>query len=418
MKILQIVHCFPPESMTGAEIYAYNLSRELSIKHKVSVFYRINNVRYENYEIIKGNYDGLDVYKINNLLRGYSSIGDIYINREIEKRFVSVLDEVKPDIVHIQHLLFLSTGMIYEIKKRNIPIVFTLHDFWLICPKGQLLKNNLNICKGPESSNCLCCLAAGLSIRAFAKKIIKYLTPNQPVKQKRPALKDLSDCIDIFIAPSKFLRDKFIEYAMPSEKIIYSDNGMDLSLFKDIKKTDTNVIRLGFIGTLIPSKGVHVLIEAFNKLNKDILRLDIYGKETSSRSYYKKIRKMAENNKNIKFKGEFNNKDVAKVFREIDILIFPSLWHENSPLVLHEAIITKTPVIASRIGGASEFVKDGLNGMFFERNDVKGLYHILKGFERKNMLQDFNMDVVSIKQIQENSSEIEEIYAGLINDKK
>jgi glycosyltransferase involved in cell wall biosynthesis len=219
----------------------------------------------------------------------------------------------------------------------------------------------------------------------------------------------------MFIAPSNFLRGRFIEFGLSPEKIIYSDNGINPDLFKDIEKTKSDKIRFGFIGTLIPAKGVHVLIKAFNKVKSDKAVLKIYGKSPVNGGifdYYHSIRRMARGNENIKFMGVFDNKNAAKVFEEIDVLIFPSIWAENSPLVLHEAILTKTPIIASDIGGVNEFVKNNQNGFLFKTGGSTELHDKINFFiKTPGILEKFkNIAAIQIKSIEENCSEMEKIY--------
>ena len=418
MNVLKIIHCFPPESMTGSEIYACNLSKTLSKDHKVSVFYRINNRNFKEYKVIKDRHNGFDVYKINNTLRHYRSLQGIYKNKEIEKRFSEFLDEVRPDIVHIHHLLFLSIDIIDEIKKRNIPIIFTLHDYWLVCPRGQLLKNNLKVCDKPMDSNCTFCLASGLNLRNFLRKLVRFSMRGGFLKNKGMDIKEIFEKVNLFISPSRFLRGRFIEFGMPPEKIIYSDNGMDLSLFKDIKKTRSDKVRFGFIGTLIPSKGVHVLIKAFNRIKGNKAALKIYGKAPNNNGifdYHDRIKGMARGNRNIRFTGAFHNKDVARIFSEIDVLVFPSIWPENSPLTIQEAIITKTPVVASDIGGIPEMVKDGVNGLLFTPGDIYDLRQKLEYIiQNPNFLHRWREGIPEVKDIEDNARELEKIYSSLL----
>lgn len=421
MKILKIIHCFPPDSMTGSEIYAYNLSKELSKNHTVSIFYRINNPHKKEHEIIKERYEDLDIYKINNTLKDYRTLDRIYFNRMVEERFLGVLDEVKPDVVHIHHLLFLSLGLIDEIKKRGIPIIFTLHDHWLLCPRGQLINSRLRLCKEPLRANCLFCLGRGLNMKTLFKRISSIHTYKGISKRAWIDLKKIYRDVDLFISPSRFLRDKFIGLGMPAEKIIYSDNGIDMDLFKDIKKTGSDKIRFAFIGTLIPSKGAHILIRAFNKIRGGKAILKIYGKSPSNNgifNYFHTIKTMARGNKNIRFMGVFDNKDAGGIFKEIDVLIFPSIWEENSPIVLHEAMLTKTPVIASDIGGVNELIKHGENGFLFKPGDFKELFlymqNVVDNIEKiKNKAQ--NPDFY-IKSIRDNCEEMEKLYAEKISN--
>ena len=158
MKIMQVVHSFPPHTMAGTEVYAYNLSKELSKEHEVFVFFRINAPKEKEYSLSHNRLDGMDTYAINRTFRRCDSFEATYNDALIDEKFRELLDKIKPDIVHIQHLLFLSCGIIDEIKKRNIPIVYTLHDYWLRCYRGQLIKDDLSICSGDSPSECLRCL--------------------------------------------------------------------------------------------------------------------------------------------------------------------------------------------------------------------------------------------------------------------
>ncbi|NQU99495.1 MAG: glycosyltransferase family 4 protein [Parcubacteria group bacterium] len=418
MKILQIIHCFPPESMTGSEIYTYNLCKELSKNHKVTVFYRINNANEREYKVIKDKHNGFDIYKINNTLKNYDSLEKIYKNKDIEGKFLEALDELKPDIIHIHHLLFLSTGIIDEIEKRNIPIVFTLHDYWLVCARGQLLRADLEICKNPLHANCLYCLARGLNLRNLLKKLLRFSFRSRLIKRFGIDMEKINRSVNLFIAPSKFLQNRFIEFGISPEKIIYSDCGMDLNLFRDIEKTRSDKIRFGFIGTLMPSKGVHVAIKAFNGLKGDKTILKIYGKSPMNNGifdYFCKIKRMSAGNANIKFMGQFDNKNVAEIFKEIDVLVFSSIWQENSPLVLHEAILTKTAIIASDAGGVGELVKNNENSLLFKRRDMRDLCDKMKLFvEKYEDLKDIRTkNVIRMKSIKENCFELEKIYENL-----
>lgn len=406
--------------MTGAEIYAYRLSRELAKNNKVSVFYRINDPARREYEVVRTSYDGLDVYKINNTLKECNSLDKIYRNGKVDDKFSEVLDEVRPDIVHAHHLLFLSMGILDELKRRGIPVVFTLHDYWLVCPRGQLLKNNLELCGNPLEANCLSCLASGLNYRTILRKMTKFLNAPRPADRFRVDIRGVCGKVDLFISPSRFLRGRFMEFGVPGEKIIYSENGMDLDLFRDTEKTKSDMVRFGFIGTLIPSKGPHVLINAFNRLKGGRAVLKIYGKGPFNNGifdYCRRIKRMAAKNKNIKFEGVFDNNAAAGIFKEIDALVFPSLWEENAPLVLREAALTKTPVIASDVGGVSEAMV--CEDFLFRRGDSRGLFDKMSLFIGNQAgwgRPDFNF--APVKDLSGNSKEIEAIYKNLVTGKR
>jgi glycosyltransferase involved in cell wall biosynthesis len=371
-----------------------------------------------------------------------------YKNDAISNRFSKILDKIKPDIVHIQHLLYLSTTVIEDIKKRDIPIVFTLHDYWLICPQGQLFKNNSTICDNKAYLECLSCIPHQLCIRKnvfyyyyFFKKILpdslfqlikknyinyaktSFITPDEAIKQinkRAQRMRDICSKVNLFIAPSNFLKKKFIEFGIPQEKILFSQYGFNLDRFKDFKKVSSNKLRFAFIGNILPAKGIHILIEAFNKVKNKDVELKIYGKVISYKglleSYLKYIKDLAKN-KNIRFMGGFDNRDIVNIFSQIDVLVIPSVWPENSPLVIQEAFASKTPVIASRVGGIPELIQDGVNGLLFGVNKVDSLYEkIMYIVDNPKLIEELKENIKPPKDIKVNAQEIEEIYKRLVKN--
>ena len=180
MRIVQVMHGFPPYNMAGSEVYTYNLSKELSKTDEVFVFHRIADPEREEYEVSSGTYDGLNICRINNTFKYCDSFEKTYRNNLIAEKFGSFLDEVNPDIAHFGHVTDLSTSLIKEAKKRNIPVIFTLHDFWLFCQLGQLLKRDLSLCDGPEDSECARCLAPQLAVSGVVKRTFEGLKKTIP----------------------------------------------------------------------------------------------------------------------------------------------------------------------------------------------------------------------------------------------
>ncbi len=441
MKILQVVHSFPPFNMAGTEVYTYNLSRELAKRHKVFVFHRVNDRRRKEYELRNSHLDGLSIYTINNTFRRCDSFEMTYRNKAIDDAFGRVLDHVNPDVVHIQHLLFLSTALIDEIKKRNIPVIFTLNDYWLICQQGQFLKRGSGVCKNHVYSECANCLLYLLSIKKgvmgayqflreimpnFLLQFIKksyfyyakatYLSQNEAINQIESRIrhiKQICEKVDLFIAPSEFLKNKFLAYGLPPGKIISSRYGLNKKPFTGFKKIKAEKLRLGYIGTLLPAKGAHILIKAFNKIRNHNAELRIYGSPVSYKGfeYYPRYIRRLARNKNIRFMGGFDHKDISKVFSEIDVLIFPSIWEENCPLTILEGLSTGTPVIASEIGGIPELIIDNVNGMLFKAGDTDELKEKIQYvIDSPEIIIKLKDGMPEVKAIEDNAREMEELY--------
>jgi len=144
-------------------------------------------------------------------------------------------------------------------------------------------------------------------------------------------------------------------------------------MFKDIRRQQDTALRFGFIGNLMAAKGVHILIEAFKKIPEGAAELKIYGAVSSYKSSlwdYEAFLKKTAGRANISFMGGFDNKDISRVLSKIDVLVVPSIWFENSPLVIHEAFLAGVPVIAASIGGMPELINDGENG-FCSRPEMR-----------------------------------------------
>lgn len=449
MKIFQIVHSLPFLNQAGTEVHTYNLSLELAKRHQVYVFARSCNAKQKDYEITKKNLNGITVYLINNSFRYCNSFEMYYENDTIDKKFAELLDEIRPDIVHIQHLIFLSIGLIKTINDRGIPIIFTLHDYWLMCPRWHLLKKDFKPCDKAVTdkfdNGCLDCLSEILNIKKNAKRIYslgKGLLPRPIIeyfkkmyflslrisdngsgiirlRERNYKIKDSLNRVNIFLAPSEYVRDNFIKFGIPIEKIKLSKNGLNVSPFIDSQKTKADKLRFSFIGTILPAKGLHVLINSFNEIKTNDAELKIYGKLYSyiGFEYYLPYLKKLIKNKNIRFMGEFDHGQVVNIFKQIDVLVVPSIWHENNPLVIQEAFLSKTPVIASNIGGIPELVTNGVNGLLFEPQDAndlrKKIQHII---DEPNILEKFKENIPNVKNIEDNIREIENLYNNLLNN--
>jgi glycosyltransferase involved in cell wall biosynthesis len=169
----------------------------------------------------------------------------------------------------------------------------------------------------------------------------------------------------------------FINNGVDKKKIIYSPYGFYKDKIRRVKKTyrTEDEITFGYIGRIIPAKGVHILLEAFidSRVSNKLL---VFGSVGSELMYLKKLSKSRDN---IKFMGGYDNDNICSILEKIDVLIVPSIWPENSPLVIQEAFLSGIPVITSDFGGMRELVTDRKNGFLFPI----GRKSILAGLIRK-----------------------------------
>ena len=382
MKILFVIHDFLPNHQAGAEIYTYLLAREMSKKHEVCIFYTEISALTFFYNITKQTYNNLQCIQITRPLTT-DLLGEPYNNRKMEDIFQDIIDDFQPDIIHLQHLLYHSFNYPKIARINAIPTLFTLHDYWLTCPLwGQRMRRNLELCHSVELTNCADCLyekptnTRFFSLTYFHFLLRRWITKARSVEARIQSLRkrkelgrSVMEDVDLFIAPSPFLRNEFIRFfGIPEQKIILSDYGFDTKPFTKTKRQNHSKIRFGFIGTLSEHKGVHVLVEAFNSIDREKAELHIYGDATWFPDYFRTLEKMA-NPDTVFFKGPVPNNTVAELLTRIDVFVVPSIWFENSPLTIHEAFMAGVPVITSNLGGMADLVADGVNGQHYTAGD-------------------------------------------------
>jgi glycosyltransferase involved in cell wall biosynthesis len=195
-------------------------------------------------------------------------------------------------------------------------------------------------------------------------------------------------------------------------------SGHDLSwLGLDLQKTPSKRVRFGYIGQVVPTKGVHILVSAFDSpALKDRAELHIYGNQYLVPHYYEQLQEQAKVNKDaVYYHGEFPHEQLGTILANIDILIVPSIWHENNPRVIQEAFASKTPVIASYVGGIAEYIEHGCNGYLFKRGDGNDLRSYLEQVvNNPEQMELFLAHLPEVKSIREEMDSIEAIYQQLL----
>ncbi len=377
MHILKIIHGYPSQYNAGSEVYSQSICNEHSKKHRISIFTREENIFAADFSIRKEMNGRLTKYLVN-----LPREKDGYRHAQLDKAFGHLLNDICPDVAHIGHLNHLSTGIIDELAKKNIPIVFTLHDFWLMCPRGQFLQTNFTepnfyqLCLGQQDRKCAeKCYKAYFSGRASDYQCdVEHWTGW--IHNRMQETKELCEKVQLFIAPSHYLQNRFIEeFGLPKEKTLYLDYGFPLEHLKPPQSKNSE-FTFSYIGTHIPAKGVSLLIQAFTRLQGKV-KLKIFGRDNGQGTQSLKVlaKELSSSmSENIEWMGEYLNCDIAnKVFATTNVIIVPSIWGENSPLVIHEAQACKVPVITANYGGMKEYVKHKVNGLLFEHRNIGSL---------------------------------------------
>lgn len=444
MRIAQVVHGLPPEALGGTETYVAHLAYALAHQgHAVGVFTRVADASRKDYAVECGSQDGYEVMRINNTFVRLEPFARSYVNAEVACRFGAFLDAFAPEIVHFHHLMYLSTSCIDEAVRRHIPMVMTLHDYWLICQRGRFLKPDLSVCPGQSDEGCAQCFAHLLDrrvasafqrlkptlekhvhlrdfLRRWQGKYAAWRPPPQSavrqIHERMAHIRELCRAVSLFLAPSHFLRERFLAFGIPPEKMLFSECGLPPLVAPQTQRAP-NPRRLifGYIGVVDPVKGVHVLVEAFTQLRDTELR--IYGGETQYAPYPDRKRFLAQlqSSPHIRMMGKYENSEVGRILSEVDVVVVPSIWYENAPLVIREAFLAGKPVVTAAFGGMQEWVRDGVNGLLFQPRDVVDLRNTLARFiTDPTLVQRLSDEFPAVQSIDADARSLVEHYRVLV----
>lgn len=440
MKVAYLTHFYPPSSCGGAGKYASMLVDGMARKGidcavLCALSFDEGDKNYNGY--VEDKYHEVPVRRLRiNWSKALRPFDYTYDNPTLSQPIKEYLDVVKPDLVHIISCYTLSGQAIEVSKACGIPVVLHLVDMWFICPKLSLIRGDGSICFGSTSAwECQRCLLLPTDIYRISSTILddeqqcKFFTILSKcngltrMRGLRGMLGDLArrraftisllEMADVVIAPSQTLLGLYRNNGMVSKNVISMPYGHDLSWANQVRRTKSDVIRIGYLGNIIPIKGVHVLVDAFKELGSQGIELHIYGDEQLEPSYAKNLkdRKIP----GISWHGRYQPSELAEIFSNLDLIVFPSLWHENNPLVIQEAFAGGCPVVSSDMGGAAEFVDDQVNGMLFKSGDAMDLYSVLKVIvESPDRIETMRGNIQPVRAITEDISMLSHIYHQLL----
>jgi glycosyltransferase involved in cell wall biosynthesis len=368
MKVLVISHGHPELSAGGAERASYSLFEHLKKVPEVAPIFIARALPSElGHDGWFGSFRGrkdefLWAPPEFDWFRQVSTQPDLLL-RQVQ----TIAKEFEPDIVHFHHYLFFgldAVSFFSPLARRGIAL--TLHEYALICNhSGQMVKTgSLRLCHTASPAECSACFPEVSSGKFFLRERL---------------IKQLISSVDAFVAPSHFLRDRYIAWGLRAEKIDPIENLLPPAFSQRIagKRTGGNVsgssrrTRFGYFGQINPYKGATVLLDALKHVSSDVLdrievvlfgaRLELQPPEFQARLQ----EQMNESAARVSFFGSYRNEDVPALLQQVDWMVVPSIWWENSPLVIQEARAVGTPILASNIGGMAEKVRDGIDGLHF-----------------------------------------------------
>jgi glycosyltransferase involved in cell wall biosynthesis len=309
------------------------------------------------------------------------------------KFFPDFVAAIQPDVVHFQHTLFFGYDIVRQ--TRNLlpaaPIVYTLHEYLPICfNNGQMVRTfSREPCHAASPRRCHECFPD--------------ITPQQFFLRKRFIQSHL-ELVDLFLAPSRFLLERYVDWGVPRDRIRFEEYGRADLTFPSVPPSERPVRnRVGYFGQFNEFKGVNVLLEAVKLLARrngalepslaaegpagengargSELHVWVHGanlefQPEAFRTSFTRL--LDETRDHVTLVGEYDHRRLPALMENVDWVVVPSIWWENSPLVIQEAFLHGRPVICSDIGGMAEKVTDGVNGLHFRAGSAASLAETLR----------------------------------------
>jgi GT2 family glycosyltransferase/glycosyltransferase involved in cell wall biosynthesis len=425
VRILLVHQTYPPGG-GGSAVYTEALARTLARSHDVTVLCGSDDPGRPAGDLLETVRDGVRVVSLNRFPDGGF---EAYRDPRVTAAARPLLDRVRPEVAHVGSLAGLSTGLLQEARRRGAAAVVTLHDFWPVCPLGQLLNRRLEVCPGPAPHRCLACVGEQVATRrpalrglgrrlpllAGAGRLAARATRSAPerIEERLFEMRAFLSGADRVLAPSRFLRDRLA--ALGIERVAHLPYGIPRSPAIPLRPDPQGRVRFGFLGAAIPSKGVHVLAAAFRGLGDSRAALRIHGgfpPYHGDRGYEARVRSILGAAAIDALRGPYAHADLPEILASLDVVVVPSLWEENAPLVVLEAFRARRPVLASDHGGLAELVREGVDGMLFPPAHAAALVATMRRLVEDGALRErLGRDPPHVPDMDEHAAALETVYA-------
>ena len=420
LKVLTVVHGFPPDSWAGTEVLSLTLARGLRARgHEVAFFVRSPGAPQEpDRSLHASEFDGFRVHRFVNRL-AFESAEETYRFPVAEAAFERVLRAEKPDVVHVQHMIHLSTGIVDRCRAAGVPVVVSLSDYWARCPRVQLIRPDRRNCTVPPPGlGCAACVkersglvdplaaldrALGRWPRRWADKVAPSVPAPPPGPRK--AREDVASLVrrehwmrelllraDSVVVASATVKRAMAELGLPPGRIVLCEYGLDTSWCKDgpparVPRRPGEPLRVGFLGSLVWYKGLHVVARAVAAMAPGTAHLHVHGDHlggsdpvaaAACREVAAEARAIAGDR--ITFHGRYSHDALADIHARLDVLVVPSVWQEAYGLTVREAFLSRTPVVGSDIAGIAEGIEHDRSGLLFPPGNSEALRAALQRF--------------------------------------
>lgn len=447
LKFLLAAHHFPPRRVGGAELLAFRIARQLARDgHSVQVVCVEEMDHGAPNELTWSDdvYEGINVRRFFfNVALTPDPLRYSFDHPLLNEHLTSLVASYQPDLVHLFSGYLIGIAPLRAAKAFRVPTVVTLTDFWFLCPTIQLLRSDGSLCLGPEAIECARCLFDQRRTFRWMERVSPQgaerfwrFAEQQPVlgnaiklnvrlatlSTRQRVLIDELNGADALIAVTRFLADLYIKNGVRPEKLVVKPNRLDFSQFDSAEPTPraSDETHFAYLGQIAEIKGIHILIQAFQtacrtKRSPRRMRLSLYGVMNTNQDYARKLRALAAGSPDIVFAGAYEHRTLRQLLAKVDVVVVPSLWYENAPIVILEAFMGGCPVIGTRVGGIAELVEDELNGLLFQRGDAADLARqFVRIMDEPDLLPHLRANIPTLHGFEEYMDELREVYGRVL----
>lgn len=374
LRVLVVSHAHPTLSLGGAEIASHNLHHGLKALPNVESVY----LARVGHPVPRHAASALMSLRLaeDELLFHTDDYDHFFLsNRDtqaITRDLLRFARDLKPHVVHFHHVLGIGLEALYALREAfpHAAILVTFHEYLSICHNhGQMVKRpSGQLCEAASPAACHGCFP-DIPVSRFLKREL--------------FAREMLGLADAFVSPSRFLAERYIKWGIEKDKLRVIENGITVEAPEPpraLQGLKPRRNRFAYFGQMTPFKGVDILIDAISRIPKDIWGEDsclmIFGGnlERQPLEFQERMKKLiAGAGSRVRFYGAYQNADVARLMRSVDWVVLPSVWWENSPVVIQEALLHRRPMICSDIGGMAEKVRDGKDGLHFRAGSSQDL---------------------------------------------
>jgi glycosyltransferase involved in cell wall biosynthesis len=394
VKIVHVPFSFHPDPVGGTEVYVDALARQQQLGG-LDVVVAAPAERPARYE-----HGSLPVHRFP-VAEPVGDLRELYGDGDVlaAAAFGQILDKERPDLVHLHAFTRgVSLRLVREVKRRDLPVVFSYHTPTVSCQRGTLLRWGTEVCDGRlDLTACAQCSLHGLGLSRAASfvagrtpcaigrmvgsaglsgRIWTAVRMRELVARQQGTFRRLVEEVDHIVAMCQWVNDLLARNGVPAGRITISRQGVCQAAQPvpppNRIRGDRSRLKVMFAGRLDPTKGVHLLIEAVKGAPRLPVTLDIYGASAgdAATEYVRRLKQSADSDGRITFRDAIPSDEVVAQMRRYDALAVPSQWLETGPLVILEAFAARLPVIGSKLGGIAELVSDEVTGLLVEPRSV------------------------------------------------